>query len=86
MAYPIIGTKFYKEITPFLKKSRFKLRLENSSRITFKTKYPPIYYGIVKRLLETEKNIYNNVGILLFNRILEKIYSFIYRIFELCLN
>jgi len=86
MAYPITGTKFYKEITPFLKKSRFKLRLENSSRITFKTKYPPIYYGIVKRLLETEKKIYNKVGVVLVNRIIAKIYSFIYRIFALCLN
>jgi radical SAM superfamily enzyme YgiQ (UPF0313 family) len=86
MAYPITGTKFYKEITPFLKKSRFKLRLESSSRLTFKTKYPPFYYGIVRRLLETEKKIYNNVGVALFNRILAKVYSIIYKIFRLCLN
>ena len=86
MAYPITGTKFYKEITPLLKKSRFKLRLENSSRITFKTKYPPFYYGIVRRLLETEKRIYNNIGVALFNRILAMVYSFIYRILSLCLK
>ena len=86
MAYPITGTKFYKDIVPYLKRSRFKLRLENSSRLTFKTKYPPFYYGVVKRLLEAEKKVYNNVGAALFNRILAKVYSLIHRFFTLCLN
>ncbi len=86
MAYPITNTKFYNDIAPYLKRSRFKLRLESSSRLLFKTKYPPFYYGIVRRLLETEKKIYNNIGVALFNKILAKIYSLIYRIFILCLN